>query len=338
MLKFKKDYCLKKHNTFSINAKAKYFAAFNTIIELNYILKSEIYTNNKTLVLGEGSNILFTKDFDGLIIQNKIDGINILKENKENVIVEVGAGVNWHTLVQWSIKHKLSGIENLALIPGTVGASPVQNIGAYGMEVKDSITKVHALELKNGACKVYQNKECKFSYRSSVFKTELKNKIIITKVEFRFSKIPLNKTSYGEIKKELKSLKLSPSPKHIANAIINIRSRKLPNPKKIPNTGSFFKNPIISTKKFNKLAKVFPGIVGYKISDQKTKVAAGWLIENAGLKGYRENDAGIHKKQALVLVNYGNASGLEILKLAKKIQKNISNKYAIKIEPEVNII
>lgn len=338
MLKFKKDYCLKKHNTFSINAKAKYFAAFNTIIELNYILKSEIYTNNKTLVLGEGSNILFTKDFDGLIIQNKIDGINILKENKENVIVEVGAGVNWHTLVQWSIKHKLSGIENLALIPGTVGASPVQNIGAYGMEVKDSITKVHALELKNGACKVYQNKECKFSYRSSVFKTELKNKIIITKVEFRFSKIPLNKTSYGEIKKELKSLKLSPSPKHIANAIINIRSRKLPNPKKIPNTGSFFKNPIISTKKFNKLAKVFPGIVGYKLSDQKTKVAAGWLIENAGLKGFRENDAGIHKKQALVLVNYGNASGLEILKLAKKIQKNISNKYAIKIEPEVNII
>ena len=338
MLKFKKNYCLKKHNTFSIKAKAKYFAAFNSIIELNYILKSKIYTNNQSLVLGGGSNILFTKDFDGLIIQNKIDGINILKENEENIIVEVGGGVNWHTLVQWSVNHQLSGIENLALIPGTVGASPVQNIGAYGMEVKDSITQVHTLELKNGKCRVYQNNECKFSYRSSIFKTKLKNKIIITKVEFRLSKIPLNKTSYGEIKTELNALNLNPSPKHIANAIINIRNRKLPNPDKIPNTGSFFKNPIISTKKFKQLEKVFPEIIGYNISDQKIKVAAGWLIENAGFKGYRENDAGTHKKQALVLVNYGNASGLELLKLAKKIQKTISNKYAIKIEPEVNIL
>jgi len=281
---------------------------------------------------------LLTQDFDGLILHNKIAGICILEDNEEFSIVEVGAGVNWHEFVQWSVSQELSGVENLALIPGTVGASPVQNIGAYGMEVKDTITKVHAFEIKKRTTKTFSNEECKFEYRNSVFKITLKDKIIITKVEFKLLKTPLNKTTYGAIEEELKILKLNPSPKNIANAVINIRNRKLPNPEELGNSGSFFKNPIISTSKFNSLKKDFPDIVGYKISDNETKLAAGWLIEKAGLKGYRDGDAGVHKNQALVLVNHGNASGQEINNLSRKIQKTILEKYGIQIEPEVNIL
>lgn len=338
MPKFKENYCLKDQNTFGVDAKAKYFTTFDSIIELNNILDSEIYNTNKTFMLGGGSNILFTQDFDGLIMHNKIKGIQILEDNKESVIIEVGGGVDWHKFVQWSVSQELSGVENLALIPGTVGASPVQNIGAYGMEVKDSITKVHTFDTQNRKSRIYKNEECKFAYRSSIFKVKLKNRIIITKVEFRLLKTPLNKTTYGAIEEELNSLNLHPSPKHIADAVINIRNRKLPNPATLGNSGSFFKNPIISTIKFKELEQEFPQIVGYKVSDNETKIAAGWLIENAGLKGYRDNDAGIHKNQALVLVNYGNASGREIVNLAKKIQETILNKYGIKIDPEVNIL
>lgn len=338
MPKFKENYCLKDRNTFGVDAKAKYFTTFDSIIELNNILDSKIYNTNKTFMLGGGSNILFTQDFDGLIMHNKIKGIQILEDNQESVIIEVGGGVDWHEFVQWSVSQELSGVENLALIPGTVGASPVQNIGAYGMEVKDSITKVHTFDTQNRKTRIYKNEECKFAYRSSIFKVKLKNRIIITKVEFRLLKTPLNKTTYGAIEEELNSLNLHPSPKHIADAVINIRNRKLPNPATLGNSGSFFKNPIISTIKFKELEQEFPQIVGYKVSDNETKIAAGWLIENAGLKGYRDNDAGIHKNQALVLVNYGNASGREIVNLAKKIQETILNKYGIKIDIEVNIL
>jgi UDP-N-acetylmuramate dehydrogenase len=335
---FKENYCLKKHNTFGINAKSKYFVAFESVIELKDIINSEIYNNNKTFVLGGGSNILLTKDFDGLILHNKIAGICILVENDEFVIIEVGGGVNWHKFVQWSVSQELSGVENLALIPGTVGASPVQNIGAYGMEVKDTITKVHAFEIEKATTRIFSNEECRFEYRNSVFKVMLKDKIIITKVEFKLFKTALNKTTYGAIEEELKSLSLKPSPKHIADAVINIRNRKLPNPAELGNSGSFFKNPVISTRKFESLKKDFPEIVGYKISELKTKLAAAWLIENAGIKGYRDGDAGVHKNQALVLVNYKNASGKDIIKLAKKIQETILERYGIQIEPEVNIL
>lgn len=338
MPEFKENYCLKKHNTFGINVKAKYFVTFNSTEKLKDILNSEIYQNNKTCVLGGGSNILLTQDFDGLILHNKIEDIDILEDNKESVIVEVGAGTNWHKFVQWSIDQDLSGIENLALIPGSVGASPVQNIGAYGMEVKDTITKVHTIEIEKKAIKIFNNKECGFEYRNSIFKTTLKDKIIITKAEFKLSKTPLNKTTYGSIEKELHTLKIEPSPKNIAQAVINIRNRKLPNPEELGNSGSFFKNPIISIDKFESLKTDFPEIVGYKISDKETKLAAGWLIEKAGLKGLRDGDAGVHKRQALVLVNYGNASGKEIINLARKIQKTILEKYGIQIEPEVKIL
>jgi UDP-N-acetylmuramate dehydrogenase len=335
---FKENYCLKKHNTFGVNAKARYFAAFESVAGLKAILDSKIYSTNKTFVLGGGSNVLLTQDFDGLILHNKIAGICILEDNEECVIVEVGGGVNWHEFVQWSVSQELSGVENLALIPGTVGASPVQNIGAYGMEVKDTITKVHAFEITKGKTRIFTSKECRFEYRDSVFKVVLKDKIIIHKVEFKLSKTALNKTTYGAIEEELKALNLKPSPKHIADAVINIRNRKLPKPAELGNSGSFFKNPVISTSKFELLKKEFPEIVGYRVSDTKTKISAGWLIDNAELKGYRKADAGVHKNHALVLVNYGNATGLEIINLAKKIQQRVKYKYGISIETEVNIL
>ena len=338
MLEFKKNYCLKKHNTFGIDVKAKHFVSFSCEEQLKAIINSEIFYNNKTCIIGGGSNILLTKDFDGLILHNTINKIHVLEDNEEFVIVEVGGGVNWHEFVQWSIDLNLSGIENLALIPGSVGASPVQNIGAYGMEVKDTITKVHAFEIEKKAIKIFDNQECRFEYRNSVFKSILKDKIIITKVEFKLSKTPLNKTTYGSIEEELYTLKLKPSPKNIAKAVTNIRNKKLPNPIKLGNSGSFFKNPIISKNKFESLKKEFPQIVGYQISNNKIKLAAGWLIENAGMKGFRENNVGVHKKQALVIVNYGDANGKDIMNLAEKIQKIISEKYGIQIEPEVKIL
>ena len=332
------NYSLKNHNTFGIDVKAKYFASFESVLELKKILKTNLHQKEKFFILGSGSNILLTSNFDGFILHNKIDGICILEDNKNDILVEVGGGVVWHDFVIWSVSQELSGIENLALIPGTVGASPVQNIGAYGMEVKDSITKVHTLEVKNNQVKIFSNKDCEFSYRNSKFKKEKEKKFIITKVEFKLSKEPLNNTTYGAIEDELKNLNLEANPATIAEAVIRIRNRKLPDPKVLGNSGSFFKNPIIETTEFEALKKEFPGIVGYTISNSRTKIAAGWLIENAGLKGYRKSDAGVHENQALVLVNYGNASGTEIINLAKEIQQKIKTKYRIILEPEVSVL
>ena len=327
MCSIEENFSLKNHNTFGIDAKAKYFAEFDSLFALKEIISSEIFQNNKSFILGGGSNILLTKDYDGLILHNKIEGICILEDNENDITVEVGGGVDWHDFVMWSVSQELSGIENLALIPGTVGASPVQNIGAYGMEVKDTIHKVMAFEISTQKTKTFNNTDCKFAYRNSIFKGELKNKYIITKVEFKLSKTALNKTNYGAIEEELKNLNLEASVKNIAEAVINIRSRKLPNPAELGNSGSFFKNPIIETSQFEQLKKEFPEMVGYKITDSTTKIAAGWLIDNAGLKGYRKADAGVHKNQALVLVNYGNASGNDIINLAKEVQHKIKDKY-----------
>jgi len=332
------NYSLKNHNTFGIAVKAKYFSSFDSVLELKKILNTNLHQEEKFFILGSGSNILLTQDFDGLILHNKIKGICILEDNENDILVEVGGGVEWHDFVMWSVSQELSGIENLALIPGTVGASPVQNIGAYGMEVKDSITKVHALEIKDKEVKIFSNKDCEFSYRNSNFKKEEEKKFIITKVEFKLSKQPINKTTYGAIEDELNHLNLEANPATIAEAVINIRNRKLPDPKVLGNSGSFFKNPIIKTTEFEALKKVFPHMIGYTISNSQTKIAAGWLIDNAGLKGYRKADAGVHKNQALVLVNYGNASGTEIINLAKSIQKKVKEKYGIRIEPEVSIL
>ena len=337
-MKIQQNYSLKKYNTFGMDAKAKYFASFFSENELTELLESDICKAEKLFILGGGSNILLTQDFNGLVLANTIKGIEVLSEDEHSSTIEVGAGEVWHDFVLWSIDKNLSGIENLALIPGLVGASPMQNIGAYGLEVKDVITEVHFIEIESREQKIMTNNDCHFEYRDSIFKHELKGKVVITKVIFKLSKTPLNKTTYGAIEEELKNLNLEPSPKNISTAVINIRSRKLPDPKILGNSGSFFKNPIIETTQFENLKREFPEMVGYTISETKTKIAAGWLIDNAGLKGYRKADAGVHKNQALVLVNYGNATGLEIINLAKEIQGKIKDKYGISITPEVNIL
>ena len=337
-MNFSENYSLKNHNTFGVDAKAKYFATFNSEEELADLLKSEITQKEPLFILGGGSNILLTKNFDGLVLANEIKGIEIVSENENYNTIKVGAGEVWHDFVLWSIDKNLSGIENLALIPGLVGASPMQNIGAYGVEVKDVIESVDFIEIDSGNKKTIENSACNFGYRDSIFKHELKGKVVITKVVIKLSRRPLNKTTYGAIDGELKNLNLEASPKNIAQAVINIRNSKLPDPKVLGNSGSFFKNPVIETTKFEELKKEFPEIVGYKVSETETKIAAGWLIDNAGLKGYRKADAGVHKNQALVLVNYGNATGLEIINLAKEIQEVVKEKYGIQIELEVKIL
>ena len=337
-MKIQQNYSLKKYNTFGIAATAKYFACFSSENELVELLRNDLCKTEPLFILGGGSNILLTQDFEGLVLANTIKGMEVLAEDNHSSTIEVGAGEVWHDFVLWSINKNLSGIENLALIPGLVGASPMQNIGAYGLEVKDVITTVYFTEIGSGNSKILSNEDCNFGYRDSIFKHELKEKVVITKVIFKLSKTPLNKTTYGAIEEELKNLNLEPSPKSIAQAVINIRSSKLPDPKILGNSGSFFKNPIIETTQFEKLKKDFPEMVGYRISETQTKIAAGWLIDNAGLKGYRKADAGVHKNQALVLVNYGKATGLEIINLAKEIQEIVKEKYGIQIEPEVNIL
>jgi UDP-N-acetylmuramate dehydrogenase len=337
-MKIQQNYSLKNYNTFGIAAIAKYFACFSSENELVELLRNDLCKTEPLFILGGGSNILLTQDFEGLVLANTIKGMEVLAEDNHSSTIEVGAGEVWHDFVLWSIDKNLSGIENLALIPGLVGASPMQNIGAYGLEVKDVITTVHFIEIGSGNSKILSNEDCNFGYRDSIFKHKLKEKVVITKVIFKLSKTPLNKTTYGAIEKELQHLNLAPSPKNIAEAVINIRNQKLPDPKVLGNSGSFFKNPIIETSQFENLKREFPEMVGYTISETKTKIAAGWLIDNAGLKGYRKADAGVHKNQALVLVNYGNATGLEIINLAKEIQEKIKDKYGISITPEVNIL
>ena len=332
------NYSLKNYNTFGIAAKAKYFASFSSEAELTALLKNNICKIEPLFILGGGSNILLTQDFEGIVLANNIKGIDVISEDEQSIIIEVGAGEVWHDFVLWSINQNLSGIENLALIPGLVGASPMQNIGAYGTEVKDVITKVSYIEIATGLQKEITTSECNFGYRDSIFKEELRGKVVITKVVYKLSKTPLNNIKYGAITEELKRLKKEPSPGSIAQAVINIRSSKLPDPKVLGNSGSFFKNPIIKTSQFEEMKKEFPEMVGYTISESKTKIAAGWLIDNAGLKGYRKADAGVHKNQALVLVNYGNATGTEIINLAKEVQQKVKEKYGISIEPEVNIM
>ena len=332
------NYCLKNHNTFGVAAQAKYFASFNSEKELTELLKNNICKTEPLFILGGGSNILLTKDFKGIVLANKIKGINIISEDKHSTSITVGAGEVWHDFVLWSIQKNLSGIENLALIPGLIGASPMQNIGAYGTEVKEVITKVSYIELESGTKKKITNSECNFSYRNSIFKEDLKGEVVITEVVYKLSKTPLNNIKYGSITDELKRLEKEPSPSSIAEAVINIRSSKLPDPKVLGNSGSFFKNPIIETHEFEKLKKEFPEIIGYKVSDTETKISAGWLIDNVELKGYRKSDAGVHKHHALILVNYGNATGLEIINLAREIQQTVKDKYGISIETEVNIL
>ncbi|MFA5574355.1 MAG: UDP-N-acetylmuramate dehydrogenase [Brumimicrobium sp.] len=323
--------------TFGVPVKAKYFATFSTIDELQKLLKEA--TDKELLILGGGSNVLFTKDFNGIVLQNKIQGIEVVEENKDEIILKVGAGENWHQFVQYTMQNNWGGIENLSLIPGSVGASPMQNIGAYGVEIKDVFVSLEALEIATGKLRVFQHEECEFGYRESIFKRTLKRKYIITSVNYRLTKTHKVNTSYGAIEKELERRNITnPTIQDVGEAVIAIRQEKLPDPKEVGSGGSFFKNPIIPISLFKEIKQNFGNIPFYPIDDKVVKVPAGWLIDNAGWKGKRFGNYGVYDKQALVLVNYDNASGEDIYKLSQKIINDIKNKYNITLEREVNII
>jgi UDP-N-acetylmuramate dehydrogenase len=329
---------LKSYNTFGIDAKAKYFVSINSVSELEEILKSKDYPNS--FILGGGSNMLLTKDIDALVIHINIKGIEIVSENNGTVIVKAKAGENWHKFVLWCLKNDFGGIENLSLIPGNVGSAPIQNIGAYGVELKDVFISCEALEVKSQQLKTFSNTDCNFGYRESIFKQDVKGQYIITSVTFQLSaKNHKLNTEYGTISEQLKEMGITdPTIQDISKAVIAIRQSKLPDPKEIGNSGSFFKNPIISNQHLKKLKTIFPDIPSYVVSSNEVKVPAGWLIEKAGFKGKTFGNYGVHNKQALVLVNYGSAKGMDILNLARLIQKTIKRIFDIEIETEVNII
>jgi len=329
---------LKKYNSFGIEAFAKHFASISNIEDLKTILQLNEYKNR--FILGGGSNMLLTKNIDALVLHINLKGITIVSEDDTSVIVKANAGENWHEFVLWCIAHDFGGLENLSLIPGNVGTAPIQNIGAYGVELKDTFISCETLDIETLKTKSFNNSECKFDYRNSIFKQDLKGQQIITSVTFKLSKLNhVLHTNYGAVALQLETMHVTnPTIRDVSNAVIAIRESKLPNPKDIGNSGSFFKNPVISMKKFEDLKLNFPEIPGYPISSDTIKIPAGWLIEKAGFKGKRFDNYGVHDKQALVLVNYGDAKGIDILKLSKTIQKTIKRIFHIAIEAEVNIL
>jgi UDP-N-acetylmuramate dehydrogenase len=332
------NFSLKNYNTFGIEAKAKQFVSVSTINELK-----EILSNHKTeekFILGGGSNMLLTQDIEALVIHINLKGKKVVQENDDFVWIECNAGENWHEFVLWTIDQNYGGLENMSLIPGNVGTTPVQNIGAYGAEIKDTFISCDALKIDSLNIETFSKEDCNFGYRESIFKQDVKDQYIITSVVFRLTKHnhKIN-IDYGDIKALLNDWNITnPTIKDVSNAIITIRQSKLPDPKELGNSGSFFKNPVVTKTHFEKVKKNFPDIKYFEVAPTLVKVPAGWLIEHAGLKGYRDGDAGVHKNQALVLVNYGNATGQDILALSKFVQKTVLDKFDIAIEAEVNVI
>jgi len=329
---------LKAYNTFGIDVNARYFVDFNTIDTLSEVLASATFQQNEQLILGGGSNILFTKNFEGIVLHNLLKGISKVQVSEHEYHVSAGAGEVWHELVLYAIANNLAGMENLSLIPGFVGASPMQNIGAYGVEIKDIFVSLKAMEVATGFIKTFTKEECAFGYRESFFKRAGKGKYIILEVTFQLSTKHQFNTSYGAIEQELAKMNVLPSIKNISQAVINIRSNKLPNPKELGNAGSFFKNPTIAIAHYETLKKQFPDIPGYPVNDELIKTAAGYLIEKCGLKGFRKEDAGVHQMQALVIVNYGKASGHQIFDLSSLVIEKVEENFGIELEREVNII
>ena len=335
-MEIQQNISLKLYNTFGIDINAKSFVEVENIDELKEVLTEN---NESILILGGGSNVLFTEDFNGLVIKNKLTGISIIEEDDENVWLRVGAGEVWHEFVLYCIDNNYAGIENLSLIPGNVGASPMQNIGAYGVEIKDVITEVEAFNLNDFSIQTFSNSDCEFGYRSSVFKTTCKGNYFITSVTFKLGKQAKINTTYGAIEGELQKMNISnPSIRDVSNAVINIRLSKLPDPNKIGNSGSFFKNPIVSEEQKNKILGGYPDAPSYPQPDNSFKMAAGWLIEQCGWKGKRSGNYGVHEKQALVLVNYGGANGRDIFELSEEIIKSVKDTFGIELEREVNIL
>jgi UDP-N-acetylmuramate dehydrogenase len=333
-----KNTSLKAFNTFGVDAKANEFVAFSSVEQLEHIAKQHLASGSPYLILGAGSNILFTQDYNGLVLKNEILGIEVIEENDEFFFVKAGAGVNWHQFVLHCIEQDWGGVENLSLIPGTVGAAPVQNIGAYGVEIKDIFHSLNAFYIKQHQLIEFSNTDCAFGYRNSVFKQSYKGAMVICDVVFKLTKKHVVKIGYGAIKDQLVSHGISaPTIRDVSNAVIAIRSSKLPDPNEIGNAGSFFKNPVVEKSFFEHLHKCYPDVVAYP-SGSDMKLAAGWLIEQAGWKGFHEGSVGCYDKQALVLVNFGGATGAEILALAKRIQASIKGKFDVELEMEVNVL
>ena len=337
-MQFSENISLKHFNTFDIDVKAKAFVVVQSEKDLHVLREADKFSS-RFLLLGGGSNMLFAGDFDGLVIKMEIEGLTVMKETEAEIYIKAGAGISWHELVMYTVDHNLGGIENMSLIPGTVGAAPIQNIGAYGVELKDVFETLDAFEIETGKIITFERKACNFAYRNSFFKQEGKGKYIITAVTLKLKKTPEINISYGAIKDTLAEMNITnPDIKAISNAVIKIRQSKLPDPAEIGNAGSFFKNPEISKVLFEKVKADFPEIPSYPVDDTRVKVPAGWLIEQAGWKGKRVGNTGVHKNQALVLVNYGGAKGKEVLDLAHEIQQSVFDKFGIEIENEVNFI
>lgn len=336
-MKIIKNHSLKEYNTFGIDVKAKEFAFINKDADLEFLYKQNKLNN--ILPIGGGSNMLLRSDLDKFVLKLNLLGKDVVEENENDVLVRARASEDWPEFVRWTLKNAYFGLENLTDIPGNVGTSPIQNIGAYGVELKDSFYKLKAFNISDGSTKEFTKEECKFGYRESIFKSSEKGKWIITDVYFKLAKTANLKMDYGAIKASLAEKGIeNPSAIDVSDCISEIRAAKLPDPEEIGNSGSFFKNPVISIEHFRLIEKEYSDVPSYKISDNLIKVPAGWLIEKSGWKGFREGDAGVHEKQALVLVNYSDASGDEIYDLAQKILKDIKEKFNINLEIEVNII
>jgi UDP-N-acetylmuramate dehydrogenase len=336
-MQIQENISLKSRNTFGIDVKARRYAVFTDLEELTKLAAQ--FRPSKLLILGGGSNVLFTRDYDGLVLANGIKGIELIREDEHHLYVRAGGGENWSQFVAYCVRRGWAGVENLSLIPGDVGASPIQNIGAYGVELKEVFYELDAFHLQDRKVFAFSVNDCQFGYRDSVFKHRLKGQYVIVNVTLRLNKIPLFNTRYGSVEEELKKMGTRQlSIQAIAQAVINIRSAKLPDPAKIPNAGSFFKNPTVNKATFQKLREGHPAIVGYENGDGSMKLAAGWLIEQCGWKGFRKGDAGCHTHQALVLVNYGHASGQDILDLSQEIVHSVKNRYGVELVREVQVI
>ncbi|MGQ8335074.1 UDP-N-acetylmuramate dehydrogenase [Sunxiuqinia sp. A32] len=338
MIRFKEHYSLQQYNTFGIDAKARYFFEFTELEDLMVFQDSNSsFKDLPVLLLGGGSNLLFVNDFNGVVIHSNVPGIKQVNEDRNHVWLEVGAGEDWDAFVDYCVRNDFYGLENLSLIPGNVGAAPVQNIGAYGVEVQDYIDTVKGYDLQTQTEYDVSASECKFAYRNSIFKNELKNRFVVCSVVFRLDKFPEFKLNYGHLKSEVEKYG-EVTAQNVRKAVIQIRESKLPDPEEFGNAGSFFKNPVVSNEEAEALKSKHELIPLYPSGDGLTKVAAGWLIEQSGWKGFREGDAGVHEKQALVLVNYGNATGQEIFQLSEKIKQSVFEKFGIELEREVNVI